>query len=119
MLGAHDTSVLTGAPAASATYFTRCVMYAVKLGFWPTTTGHTRRSQRAILPVSFVGEAKALVKLPSTSRDLVPVTVTFSDGEAGSANACNPPAISRKVTVNRRIVLRDMARYLRPPLYTM
>jgi len=33
ILGLQDASVFTGAPAASATYFTRCVMNAVKWGF--------------------------------------------------------------------------------------
>jgi len=66
-----------------------------------------RRSQRAILPRIIVGVAKALVNLPSTSRDLVAVTVTFSDGV--SADACMPPAVNRMETANNRPIFPGMS----------
>src|SRR3954469_25605409 len=76
ILGAQDASVLTGAPAASATYLMCWVMNAVYLAFWPTTIGQMWCSQRAILPVTCVSAAKVWLKSWYASRD--PVTVTLS-----------------------------------------
>src|SRR5581483_9584956 len=101
---------LTGAPTAAATAATRSVTKAETLGACPIIIGQTGSSQRATLPVIWVGVAAASTKLEIASRD-------GGAGGAGSASARHGTRIVAN-TAKRRMAMpapRDLTLFIRHP----
>ncbi len=80
-------------------------------GRTPITPGQTPTSQRAILPVSRVGEVSLVTKLLMASRAFCEVTVTESDGatcaRAMPAASTTPRTATHKLRIGR-LLLRLM-----------
>ena len=104
MLGLQSASLFTGAPMRVAVSRTRSTMNRTASGRTPVTPGQTPTSQRAILPVSRVGDVSLVTKALIVSRAFCELTVTESDGATcACARPPRPTATPRTTAPHPRM----------------
>ena len=95
---------MTGAPTRAATCLTRSVTNLVTAGCWPTVRGQMPSSQRAILPVVWVGVTKEATNCATASG-----WVGGRGGDCAGCAAAAPSAASNAAQTLTQTLAQTLA----------